>query len=185
MWSWPLEAGTSHSVKVGVPTLKGASVTAEIVKHGLGDKIVVFKFKRRKNYARKQGKLFNAADVLVLTTPMWNYNMPAILKAWFDQVLSPGITYEVEKTGPKPLHSIKKVVLLVASGGTYKEDDPADALGRGVAAALKFIGITDISVAWADGQNPLYFDNSETRKQMALEAVQEIAEEVAEMAAEF
>ncbi|HNS80844.1 MAG TPA: NAD(P)H-dependent oxidoreductase [Kiritimatiellia bacterium] len=137
------------------------------------------------NYARKQGKLFNAADVLVLTTPMWNYNMPAILKAWFDQVLSPGITYEVEKTGPKPLHSIKKVVLLVASGGTYKEDDPADALGRGVAAALKFIGITDISVAWADGQNPLYFDNSETRKQMALEAVQEIAEEVAEMAAEF
>jgi large subunit ribosomal protein L21 len=43
------------NVKVGVPTLKGASVTAEIVKHGLGDKIVVFKFKRRKNYAKKQG----------------------------------------------------------------------------------------------------------------------------------
>ena len=43
------------SVKLGVPTLSGAKVTAEIVKHGLGDKIVVFKFKRRKNYARKQG----------------------------------------------------------------------------------------------------------------------------------
>ena len=43
------------NVKVGAPTLKGASVTAEIVKHGLGDKIVVFKFRRRKNYARKQG----------------------------------------------------------------------------------------------------------------------------------
>ena len=43
------------NVKVGVPTLKGATVTAEIVKHGLGDKIIVFKFKRRKNYARKQG----------------------------------------------------------------------------------------------------------------------------------
>ena len=42
-------------MKVGVPTLKGASVTAEIVKQGLGDKIVVFKFKRRKNYAKKQG----------------------------------------------------------------------------------------------------------------------------------
>ena len=44
-----------NAVKVGVPTLKGASVTAEIVKQGLGDKIIVFKFKRRKNYARKQG----------------------------------------------------------------------------------------------------------------------------------
>jgi large subunit ribosomal protein L21 len=42
-------------VKVGVPTLKGATVTGEIVKQGLDEKIVVFKFKRRKNYARKQG----------------------------------------------------------------------------------------------------------------------------------
>ena len=43
------------NVKLGVPTLSGAKVVGEIVKHGLGDKIVVFKFKRRKNYARKQG----------------------------------------------------------------------------------------------------------------------------------
>jgi large subunit ribosomal protein L21 len=43
------------TAKVGVPTLKGATVTAEIVKHGLGEKIVVFKFRRRKNYAKKQG----------------------------------------------------------------------------------------------------------------------------------
>jgi large subunit ribosomal protein L21 len=43
------------NVLTGIPTLSGARVTAEIVKHGLGDKIVVFKFKRRKNYSRKQG----------------------------------------------------------------------------------------------------------------------------------
>ena len=42
-------------VHTGVPTLSGAKVTGTIVKHGLDDKIVVFKFKRRKNYARKQG----------------------------------------------------------------------------------------------------------------------------------
>jgi large subunit ribosomal protein L21 len=40
---------------VGVPAIKGAHVTGEIVKHGKGDKIVVFKMKRRKNYAKKQG----------------------------------------------------------------------------------------------------------------------------------
>jgi large subunit ribosomal protein L21 len=44
-----------NQVRTGVPTLSGARVTGEIVKQGLGDKIVVFKFKRRKNYARKQG----------------------------------------------------------------------------------------------------------------------------------
>jgi large subunit ribosomal protein L21 len=43
------------SVRMGVPSIAGARVTAEIVKHGKDDKIVVFKFKRRKNYARKQG----------------------------------------------------------------------------------------------------------------------------------
>jgi large subunit ribosomal protein L21 len=44
-----------QNVKTGVPALSGAKVTGEIVKHGLGDKIVVFKFKRRKNYSKKQG----------------------------------------------------------------------------------------------------------------------------------
>ena len=50
-----LLSSDGNSVKTGVPRLEGAKVTAEVVKHGLGDKIVVFKFKRRKNYARKQG----------------------------------------------------------------------------------------------------------------------------------
>ena len=50
-----LLGNSGSAVKVGVPALKGASVTGEIVKHGKDDKIVVFKFKRRKNYARKQG----------------------------------------------------------------------------------------------------------------------------------
>ena len=44
-----------QSVKTGVPILSGAKVTGEIVKHGLGDKIIIFKMKRRKNYAKKQG----------------------------------------------------------------------------------------------------------------------------------
>jgi large subunit ribosomal protein L21 len=47
--------GEGGTAKVGVPTLSGAKVTGEIVKHGRGEKIVVFKHKRRKNYARKQG----------------------------------------------------------------------------------------------------------------------------------
>jgi large subunit ribosomal protein L21 len=44
-----------QNVNTGIPSLSGAKVTGEIVKHGRGEKIVVFKFKRRKNYAKKQG----------------------------------------------------------------------------------------------------------------------------------
>ena len=43
------------NVKTGIPLLAGAKVTGEILKHGLADKIIVFKMKRRKNYAKKQG----------------------------------------------------------------------------------------------------------------------------------
>jgi large subunit ribosomal protein L21 len=42
-------------VKGGAGTIAKAKVTGEIVRHGRGDKIVVFKMKRRKNYAKKQG----------------------------------------------------------------------------------------------------------------------------------
>ena len=43
------------NIQTGVPTVGGAKVTGQIVKHGRGEKIIVFKFKRRKNYARKAG----------------------------------------------------------------------------------------------------------------------------------
>jgi large subunit ribosomal protein L21 len=50
-----LVGADGDNVKTGVPSIEGAKVTGEIVRHGRGEKIVVFKFKRRKNYARKQG----------------------------------------------------------------------------------------------------------------------------------
>jgi FMN-dependent NADH-azoreductase len=134
------------------------------------------------NYASKQAELFNEADVLVLTMPMWNFSVPAIMKAWMDQVLCPGLTFSISKEeGVKPLHKVKSVVLLVSSGGVYKEGDDRDALSRQVRHAFGFIGIDDIEVVWAEGQNPLFFDNYEENKAMAIEAAAEIAEDTAEI----
>jgi len=132
-------------------------------------------------YAKEQGEYFRQADVLVLTTPMWNYSIPAILKAWIDQVLAPGITFKMEKDGPMPLHSIKQIVVLAASGGIYKEEDPRDCLTTQIREAFSFIGIDNISTAWADGQNPLLFDDCSLRKAFAIESAQDLAEEVADM----
>ena len=50
-----LLAADGDAVKAGQPTVKGAKVVGEIVRHGKDDKIVVFKFKRRKSYRRKTG----------------------------------------------------------------------------------------------------------------------------------
>lgn len=43
------------SLTLGEPSVEGATVTGDIVGHGRGKKIVIFKHKRRKNYRRKQG----------------------------------------------------------------------------------------------------------------------------------
>ncbi len=43
------------AVKVGQPLVSGAKVEAKIASQGLGKKLIVFKFRRRKNYRRKNG----------------------------------------------------------------------------------------------------------------------------------
>ena len=50
-----LVAGDENGVRFGAPLLDGARVTATVVKQGRGPKIIVFKFKRRKQYKRKHG----------------------------------------------------------------------------------------------------------------------------------
>src|SRR4051812_33513607 len=44
-----------EQVKIGTPTLSGAKVTAKVKAHGRGEKVRIFKLRRRKNYRRTQG----------------------------------------------------------------------------------------------------------------------------------
>jgi large subunit ribosomal protein L21 len=55
----------SENVQVGTPVVEGASVKAEVIRHGRGDKIIVFKRKRRKGYRRKQGHRQNFTEIRV------------------------------------------------------------------------------------------------------------------------
>ncbi len=50
-----LMVGEGESVKVGMPTVEGAKVSAEVVQHGRGDKVTIVKFKRRKHHMKRQG----------------------------------------------------------------------------------------------------------------------------------
>ena len=52
-------------LKMGAPLVSGAAITAEIVKHGKGEKIIIFKHKRRKNYRRKLGHRQGYTEVRV------------------------------------------------------------------------------------------------------------------------
>ena len=60
-----LFASSAGDIAVGRPTIKGAVVRAEVLRHGRGDKIIVFKFKRRKNYRRKTGHRQDFTEVKI------------------------------------------------------------------------------------------------------------------------
>lgn len=54
-----------ETVSIGSPLLAGAKVVAQVLKHGRAKKIIVFKYKRRKNYKRKQGHRQSYTKLLI------------------------------------------------------------------------------------------------------------------------
>jgi FMN-dependent NADH-azoreductase len=85
------------------------------------------------------------ADHLVIATPVYNYNVPAALKAWFDHIVRKGITLGMDGSG---LVTGKKVTVLLASGGVYTEGSPIadrDIATQYLRLILSVIGITDVT----------------------------------------
>ncbi|MBE58950.1 MAG: 50S ribosomal protein L21 [Gammaproteobacteria bacterium] len=50
-----LMVGEGETIKVGTPVVDGATVSAEVVQHGRGEKVTILKFKRRKHHMKRQG----------------------------------------------------------------------------------------------------------------------------------
>ena len=96
---------------------------------------------------------FLAADLVVIATPMWNFNAPPMLKAFIDTILVAGKTFKYTASGPVGLVPGKKVVLCIASGGVYEGATTSyDTLTPMLRTQLGFIGITDITILNAPGQ---------------------------------
>ena len=94
------------------------------------------------------------ADEIVLATPMYNFGVPAIVKAWIDHVARVNKTFSNDATGYHGLVQGKKATLLVASGGSYGPGSPAEGYNLEtpyLKAVLGFLGITDVSVVLAGG----------------------------------
>ena len=92
-----------------------------------------------------------AADHIVIATPVYNYNVPASLKAWVDHIVRKGLTLGFDGRG---LVSGKRATVLVASGGIYTEGSPIR--DRDIATAylrliLNVIGITDVAFVSGGG----------------------------------
>ena len=90
-----------------------------------------------------------AADTLVLGVPIYNFGVPAAYKAWVDLVSRARKTFQYTENGPEGLLKGKKAYVIIASGGTESGSD-IDFATPYVRHALKFIGITDVTIIAAD-----------------------------------
>ncbi|MGO6735465.1 FMN-dependent NADH-azoreductase [Rhizobium ruizarguesonis] len=94
-----------------------------------------------------------AADTIIISTGLINFNIYSSLKTWIDNVARAGLTFKYTESGPVGLATGKKVYVVLASGGVYSQG-PAAPLNHAVPylkSVLGFLGITDIETIYVEG----------------------------------
>lgn len=118
-----------------------------------------------------------AADVIVIAAPMYNFSISSTLKAWLDHITRAGRTFRYTDKGPEGLLKNKKVFIVTARGGVYTGDSPAKAYDFQepyLRAILGFNGLTDVSFIHVEAQK-LSPDAAETAISNARAAAHELA----------
>jgi len=93
-----------------------------------------------------------AANTVVIGAPMYNFSIPSGLRAWFDYVLRPGVTFSYSEAGPQGLLTGKRVIVIESRGGLYSEG-PAQAMDFQepyLRTLLGFIGLADVTFIHAE-----------------------------------
>ena len=91
-----------------------------------------------------------AADVLVLGVPMYNFGVSVQLKSLIDSIARAGVTFRYTEAGPEGLIKGKRVYVACARGGVYR-DTPADSQTPYLRQVLGFLGMTDVEFIYAEG----------------------------------
>ena len=91
-----------------------------------------------------------AADVVVLGVPMYNFGVPAPLKNWIDAISRAGVTFRYTEKGPEGLLKGKKLYVALTRGGQYR-NTPADTQVPYLKMVFTFLGLTDVQWVYAEG----------------------------------
>ncbi len=103
------------------------------------------------------GELLEATEI-VLASPMYNFAIPAAVKAWIDHVVRVGKTFSVDHTGYKGLATGRTATFIVASGGLYSPGSPAEGYNMEtpyLKAIFGFMGITETKIVLAGPTTPV------------------------------
>jgi len=89
-------------------------------------------------------------DTLVLSAPMYNFGVPAVLKQWIDYVCRAGLTFKYGEQGPVGLTNIKRAFIITASGGA-PVGSSMDFVSPYLAQICNFIGVQEVIQIDASG----------------------------------
>ena len=112
----------------------------------------------QRNYLSTSDQLIEeveAADLIVIGAPMYNFAIPSPLKAWIDQIVRMGKTFGYGPSGARGLLANKRVVVVTARGGSYEKGTPAERVDFQepyLRHILGFIGLNEVTFIHAENQ---------------------------------
>ncbi|MEJ2575359.1 MAG: NAD(P)H-dependent oxidoreductase [Gammaproteobacteria bacterium] len=93
-----------------------------------------------------------AADAVVMAVPMYNFGVPAAVKAWIDLVCRARVTFRYTPNGPQGLLRDRPVYLVMTTGGV-PVGGPLDYASEYLRHVWGFLGVRDVHLITADGLN--------------------------------
>ncbi|HEY4318334.1 MAG TPA: NAD(P)H-dependent oxidoreductase [Herbaspirillum sp.] len=111
-----------------------------------------------------------AADIVVLGVPMYNFGVTSQLKNWLDAIARAQVTFRYGANGPEGMLTGKTVYLALARGGVYR-DTPSDSQMPYLKTILGFLGMSDLQPVYAEGvaMGPEALQNALTAAQTQIE----------------
>ena len=91
-----------------------------------------------------------AADVIVVGAPMYNFGITVQLKSWFDAIARANVTFKYTEKGPVGLLSGKKVLVGLSRGGLHR-GNATDSQVPYLNTMFGFLGLTDVQYVYAEG----------------------------------
>jgi FMN-dependent NADH-azoreductase len=123
---------------------------------------------------------FLAADGYLISTPMWNFSVPFVLKHYIDVIMQPKYLFRYTEAGPEGLVKGKKMVVVTSRGGDYGPDSPVRAYDHQepyLRTIFGLAGITDITFVNAQPMDAMGPEVAQERLEAAKEKARQTASE--------
>ncbi|WP_109211556.1 MULTISPECIES: NAD(P)H-dependent oxidoreductase [Microbacterium] len=148
-----LEVETLDLFQADLPAIAGDNIEAKYTL--LGGMPVAAEHRESWAQIERAIERFRAADVYVISAPMWNFGVPYVLKYYIDCIVQPGYLFRFDEHGiPRPLLEGKRMLVVSSSGSDYREASPLHALDHFepyLRSIFGFVGIEEIRFVRAHG----------------------------------